>query len=466
MKCSKCGILFNCAANDDCWCMKVSTQSIEEGIGCKCPKCLFGSQKSMGDLHCQNDSFARHLETFVLENGGGTVKLHDTVLFPEGGGQPSDQGSLQIVGTLEVYQVISVERTMDGILHHVSPALPEHVVSGTKVLLNVDWNRRFDHMVQHSSQHLLSALLFKKGYQTVGWSLGNQSCYVDLSPIVNPEDLPEIEQEVNAAINQHRQVTVVKKSDSACLPDLEDLNIRPSKTSNVDGKGLHKGVIRSISIAGIDTNLCCGTHITNTSQLTCLKLLQTEKISRKTGAFTRLYFVAGNRVLTLLNTLHASQIQTASILATSTDQVPMMVEKIVAEKNKMTRAIKSMIPTLVAHHLHLLSNNPSKKVTIHIQDVGGMEQDYVGQVVKVLNTMALSKDVVSVSSGLLAENQTITIAILSKEPLSDFVSGLKLPDLKGATLPKRQNHVFQGRCKGLKEKDFKLSFPDFDFIIL
>lgn len=61
----------------------------------------------------------------------------------------------------------------------------------------------------------------------------------------------------------------------------------------------HKGDIRVINIENVDTNMCCGTHVTNLSQLQIIKLLHVEKSKRKDK--TLLYFLVGDRVLSRLH---------------------------------------------------------------------------------------------------------------------------------------------------------------------
>ncbi|KAL1263969.1 hypothetical protein QQF64_004324 [Cirrhinus molitorella] len=130
-------------------------------------------------FQCQRDSYMQEFDTSVvscvpaeltLENNGKkeklkgfNLKLKDTILFPEGGGQPDDHG---MVGGVPVLRVL---RQGPEAVHFISSALEE----GQEVHIKLDWERRFDHMQQHSGQHLITALADTMfGYKTTSWELG------------------------------------------------------------------------------------------------------------------------------------------------------------------------------------------------------------------------------------------------------------------------------------------------------
>ncbi|XP_020905426.1 alanyl-tRNA editing protein Aarsd1-like [Exaiptasia diaphana] len=117
---------------------------------------------------CQNQPFLRELRTKVIscekakldDKEGYEVILKDTILFPEGGGQPDDRGS---INGIEVHRIT---RRQDLAVHFVL----EPLSIGEEVHLTIDWTRRFDHMQQHSGQHLISALFEKEfGHETLSW---------------------------------------------------------------------------------------------------------------------------------------------------------------------------------------------------------------------------------------------------------------------------------------------------------
>uniref|UniRef100_A0A668A4U8 Alanyl-tRNA synthetase domain containing 1 n=1 Tax=Myripristis murdjan TaxID=586833 RepID=A0A668A4U8_9TELE len=208
---------------------------------------------------------------------GFNVKLQDTILFPEGGGQPDDHG---LIGDVPV---LRVTRQGAEAIHFVRSSLEE----GQEVQLKVDWERRFDHMQQHSGQHLITALADTMfGYKTTSWELGRQRSSIELdTPCVKPAELQALEEAVNEKIRAHVPVTV------------QLLSIDDPAVEKVRSRGLpddHAGPIRIIDIEGVDANMCCGTHVSNLSHLQVIKLLGTEKGKKSK---TNLIFLTGNRVL-------------------------------------------------------------------------------------------------------------------------------------------------------------------------
>ncbi|KAJ8937398.1 hypothetical protein NQ314_011884 [Rhamnusium bicolor] len=222
---------------------------------------------------CQENSFLKEFTTKVLSceevkqniiiiNGkkekveGYEVILEDTIIFPEGGGQPCDHGYLNEI------PVKHVVRKQDTALHYVNQSFN----IGDSVKQTVDWQRRFDHMQQHSGQHLITAIIDREfKFPTLSWWLGEEVSYVELVKVYT-KDTPEEQ---------------LKEARSARgLP--------------VD----HKGDIRVIIIEDVESNMCCGTHVQNLSQLQVIKLLRAEKNKNK----TLLYFLVGNRVINRLDT--------------------------------------------------------------------------------------------------------------------------------------------------------------------
>ncbi|PVD35931.1 hypothetical protein C0Q70_02900 [Pomacea canaliculata] len=187
------------------------------------------------------------------------VILKDTILFPEGGGQPDDRGTINSV------EVIKVERKGASAVHY---ALSEFPV-GSEVTVKVDWQRRFDHMQQHTAQHLITGIadsLF--GFKTTSWYLGDPIVSIELDTTsVSKEQLDEIERVVNEKIRAAIPVT------PHLYPDKED-----PKLSQFRARGLpddHEGPVRVLEIQDIDTTLCCGTHVANLSHLQlCQSLLK------------------------------------------------------------------------------------------------------------------------------------------------------------------------------------------------
>jgi alanyl-tRNA synthetase len=207
------------------------------------------------------------------ESGRRYVVLDDTVLYPEGGGQPADRGLLGEVA------VVDVQRR-DGELRHY---LAAPVLVG-RARLRLDWSRRFDHMQQHTAQHLLSALAAdRRGWPTTSFHLGDRACDVELEvPVLAAGQLEELEELVAEEVRAARPVTARRVS----AEEYSRLGVR--------SRGLpegHVGDVRLVEIAGVDLTTCGGTHLRSTAEIEAVKLLGTEPMR----GGTRLHFVAGGR---------------------------------------------------------------------------------------------------------------------------------------------------------------------------
>ncbi|CAL8300735.1 unnamed protein product [Lota lota] len=267
-------------------------------------------------FQCQRDCYMKEFVTSVVSccpaelkqevNGkketlkGFNVKLQDTILFPEGGGQPDDHG---LIGDLPV---LKVTRQGAEAVHFVGSSLEV----GQEVQLKLDWDRRFDHMQQHSGQHLVTALAETMfGFKTTSWELGRQRSSIELDTAsVDPAQLQALEEAVNEKIRAHVPVT------------LQLLSVDDPAVEKVRSRGLpvdHAGPIRIIDIEGVDANMCCGTHVSNLSQLQVIKLLGTEKGKKNK---TNLIFLVGNRLLKYAEKCYITERSLVSLLKTGPDE--------------------------------------------------------------------------------------------------------------------------------------------------
>lgn len=288
---------------------------------------------------CQKNSYLQSLKTKViacdladleLTNGGKKsmhtvykVVLEDTVLFPEGGGQPDDRG------TVNGIPVLRVVRREGNAVHYISS--PTTV--GEVVELKVDWERRYDHMQQHSGQHLITAIAEDEfSWHTTSWNLGEDVSYIELdAPAgIKAHDVAKLETLVNEKIKDCVPVRV-----DLYEPGSEGLKSVRTRLKLPEGEG---DTIRVVTIDGIDSNTCCGTHVSNLSHLQVIKLLYTEK--GKQGK-TNLYFVVGNRVLKYLDKAVQREKALNVLLKCGPEQHGAMAEKLskslkLANKNALS----------------------------------------------------------------------------------------------------------------------------------
>lgn len=222
------------------------------------------------------DPYAREFRARVLERrehkGKQALVLDRTLFYPTSGGQPHDRGLLGGAPVVDVFE------DGDAIVHIVASP-----VSGDEVEGIIDWGRRFDHMQQHTGQHILSqAFVQRLEAETVSFHLGEDACSIDVAASgLTGEQLSAVEDLANAVVWENRPVRAeyVTPDQLAGLP----LRKPPKVTENV----------RIVEVAGFDWSPCGGTHVRAAGEIGIIKI---RRIERR-GADTRVEFLCGGRAL-------------------------------------------------------------------------------------------------------------------------------------------------------------------------
>ncbi|KAA0958925.1 alanyl-tRNA editing protein [Planococcus kocurii] len=267
------------------------------------------------------DSEISTADVRVMNSGkdetGYYVILNQSCFYPEGGGQPADTGE---IGPAKVVDVQSVKGE---IRHYVDIQLPEESFS-----IQIDWQRRWDHMQQHAGQHLLSALFEDSlGLKTQSFHLGKERVSIDLDlDTATNAQLQEIEKKANNLIGQGLPISTTW------------VNAEQAKELALRKPPVVEGDIRLVEIAGIDLNACGGTHPKNTASIGQLKIISTEKA--KGGM--RIYFLCGNRALHYFNFLVATTDQLVAQLNAPTAELPNAAEALLTDKAVADKVIKSL----------------------------------------------------------------------------------------------------------------------------
>lgn len=273
-----------------------------------------------------DDSFLREFDAQVLacepDGARWRVRLDRSAFYPTSGGQPFDTGKL---GHANVVEVLDAEN--DEIMHFTDQSVAAGAVRAV-----IDWPRRFDHMQQHTAQHMLSAAfieLFK--FQTVSFHLGREISTIDLAaPSITPRQLEEAERRVNEIIFDDRSIAVRYGS----AEDLAAQGIR----KKVD----REGTLRVIDIEAFDRQPCGGTHLARTGQA---GLLLMRKCERQKGNW-RVEFVAGWRSLAAARGDFAALRQAAEHLGCGMAELPENVRKIQEERRASQRDAKKLTERL------------------------------------------------------------------------------------------------------------------------
>lgn len=253
------------------------------------------------------DAYRRRFEAQVLDclptpDGGCAVILDQTAFYPTSGGQPHDTG---ILGGLRVLEVVEVDEALQ---HHVPAPLSDRV-SG-----EIDWPRRFDHMQQHTGQHVLSqAFIETASARTVSFHLGVERATIDLARAdLDDGDIARVEERANGIVQEDREVLV------HVVPPEEIDRFPLRRPPQVDGP------VRVIEVRGFDWSPCGGTHVARTGEIGLIKVLRRERY--KGGS--RIEFLCGARAVADYAWKHDLVRRTAERLSISDRELGTAIERL------------------------------------------------------------------------------------------------------------------------------------------
>lgn len=273
------------------------------------------------DSHCRAFS-ARVLTCQAAGEGRWQVTLDQTAFFPEGGGQPADQGTLGGAAVLDVQEV------GDAIVHTTdAPLSPEDTVQG-----ELDWALRFGRMQCHSGEHVISGLAHSLyGCTNVGFHMGEDAVILDFDKELSPAQLREIEDRANAIITENRPVTAVYP-DPDTLAGL-DYRSKLDLTENV----------RIVTIEGCDVCACCAPHVKHTGEIGLVKLLDA---MRHRGGI-RIWMAAGKLALRDYQVKQENIAAISAALSVQQPQAAQGVQRILGEMEGLKEALKAARQALV-----------------------------------------------------------------------------------------------------------------------
>jgi alanyl-tRNA synthetase len=289
----------------------------------------------MTDRLYYTEPYLREFEgvvTAVDRRGDRLVAVLDrTCFYPTSGGQPFD------VGMLGDHRVVDVMDQDDGSIGHIletpsSTTLPSAdrapiLQPGDRVRGAIDWPRRFDHMQQHSGQHVLSAAfdrLFK--VRTVSFHLGAAASTIDLAREVSAKEILAAEDAANEVVWQDRPVSIryATAEEAAQLP----LRKEPAR----------EGTLRLIEVQDFDLSACGGTHVARTGVIGAIAVGGSERF--KGGS--RIEFYCGGRVIKRFRALRDTIASATKLLSSGLDEVPASIERLQADAKDQKRALTAL----------------------------------------------------------------------------------------------------------------------------
>lgn len=354
----------------------VKEQTPEESIGLE--KDMNNKRVNSGitQVLYEDDAYAKECVAGVLEcreilrqNGDKAetvygIVLDRTVFFPEGGGQPADEGVLmigdgsgmssgfgtfpdeQLNGQSEHFRkVLDVQKTDGVILHYVS----NPVEVGSIVTARLDWRLRYERMQNHSGEHLFCGLIHKLyGYENVGFHMSGDLVTVDVNGVLTAEDLAKLERLANEGVDANAGIKAVYPDSS------EEMDYRSKLELTED--------IRVVIIDGYDACACCAPHVQSTGEIGLIKVI--DFMSHRGG--TRFTLKSGKWAREDYNILHEEIGQVMRLFSSKREECHLAATRISEQlkvQHETISLLKKQITGLIMDRLREdIQSKPDQRV--------------------------------------------------------------------------------------------------------
>ncbi|PGW65137.1 alanyl-tRNA editing protein [Bacillus cereus] len=297
-------------------------------------------ERKLGQKLYYIDAYKKDFTTKVIKQdynaeGNLYVVLNETAFYPTGGGQPND------TGTLNGIPVSNVEEVDGEIRHFIVEQLHTEEVEG-----KIDWERRFDHMQQHTAQHILSAAFWDNfNIPTIGFHLGKETITIDLeTENLHAETVEKAVRIANKIVFENHPIRIewMNLEEAKTLP----LRKEPTMTEN----------IRVVIIENFDYNGCGGTHPKHTGEVGPIQVLGWE---RNKGGI-RLTFIAGWRTLNLMGQQQQIMKDVSKQLNSSEADIPAKVSQLLTSQKENKKALQTMNEKLLFAEANELLQQPAE----------------------------------------------------------------------------------------------------------
>lgn len=341
--------------------------------------------------------------------GRPAVTLSRTAFYPSSGGQPFDTGRLNGVN------VVDTVDAGDDIIHVLSVPLAQD----TAVIGDIDWERRFDHMQQHTGQHILSGA-FETFFDnmTVGFSMGASASTIDLAREVSAVEIERGVDESNRIVWEDRAVTIRFVSQM----EAETLSLRKQPTRD--------GILRLIEIDRFDLCACGGTHVDRTGAIGLIAVTGVEKMR----GGSRLTFVCGGRALRALRSYRDTVTAGVRVLSVVPTELPAAIERLHAESKDLHKRLRSLQEKLAEHE--------GARLAREAHDVGG-----VRLVAEVLDGTDVA-DLKALAAAVTGAARACVVLVTSDQPVSVVVACSPTVPVDANTVLQQLTRCFGGRGGG------------------
>jgi len=283
-------------------------------------------------------------------DGRPAVVLDRTAFYPTSGGQPFDTGQL---GTATVLECVDEG---DEVVHLLTAPL----ATGAQVHGDIDWDRRFDHMQQHTGQHVLSAA-FERLFdnRTTSFHMGAETSTIDLARDASSSEIERAVSEANRVIWDDREVLIrfATAEEAARLP----LRKEPARG----------GTLRLIEVSDFDLSACGGTHVARTGEIGMVAVTGTERVR----GGVRLTFVCGGRAATAFRVLRDAVAGSVKSLSVLPHELPAAIERTQLDARELRKTVSRLQGALAVHEAdRLLAGAPTvDRIRLVVQVLDGWD---------------------------------------------------------------------------------------------
>ncbi|MEM0246822.1 MAG: alanine--tRNA ligase [Desulfurococcaceae archaeon] len=311
------------------------------------------------------DPYITSLEATVIGVKGNYVVLDATIAYPWAGGQDHDEGVIRFGG--DAFRLVYVGKVGDTIVHVLDRAPP--FKPGDKVIVEIDWDRRYKLMKHHTATHIMLAAARRVLGEHV-WQAGAEKTLekarLDIThhKPVTPDEVRKIEDLANSVVNSRL--------------DLKFHLIDRFKAEEKYGLGIHQGgaiyapVLRIVEIPGWDAQACYGTHVYNTSEVGGIKVINFERIQ---DGVVRFEFIAGTRLVDYSRSLEEQRGAVLAAIGAKDQDVVVAVKKLYEEYQKQLQVtskyrelVKSALLEKALKEVTTICNVPFTYIELPVTD--------------------------------------------------------------------------------------------------
>jgi alanyl-tRNA synthetase len=260
--------------------------------------------------------FQARIQQVVVAGNISEIILDQSAFYPTSGGQPHDRG------TVNGRPVVEVSETEKGeILHRIGG-----IIEGEVADCQIDWDRRFDFMQQHTGQHILSQAFLKLAQaNTVGFHLGADYATIDLDCETLPAGLiGQVENLANSIVEENRWV----EARIVAAGEVVSLGLRKESKRG--------GPLRIVEVQGFDVSACGGTHVRNTGEIGTILIRKLERVNRQ----LRVEFICGGRTRQSYREIVAVLDLSARKFSSAWLELPDRIEKMLEENKELRKKLQ------------------------------------------------------------------------------------------------------------------------------